>query len=119
MQSNKQLWTSISAATVAMPTPSAKQAIKECLTFDLGSAQKNPKNGAISVPLKVPIRVRLGGKKRETGLRCPFGGPSNFDPSKTDRVSFSVSIAPDSAEAEYAQYVDTALKDAFKEKLQN
>ena len=80
----------------------------------LGHCPENPKNGAISVPLKVPIRVRLGGKKRETGLRCPFGGPANFDPSKIDRVSFSVSIAPDSAEAQYAKEVDTALKDAFK-----
>ena len=100
-----------------MPTPSAKSAVQQCLTFDLTQVQKNPKNGAQSVPLKVPIRVRLGGQKRETGLRCPFGGPSNFDPSKTDRVSFSVAVAPDSAEAAYSKMVDDALRQAFKERI--
>ena len=80
--------------------------------------QKNPKNGAQSVPLKpVPIRVRLGGQKRETGLRCPFGGPSNFDPSKTDRVSFTVSVAPDSPEAQFATMLDGHLKSAFKDRI--
>ena len=69
------------------------------------------------MPLKVSIRVRLGGQKRETGLRCPFGGPSNFDPSKVDRVSSSVGVAPDSAEAAYSQMVDDALKTAFKERI--
>ena len=113
----KELWTSISAAVAAMPTPSAKAAVQQCLTFDLTQVVKNPKNGAQSVPLKVPICVRLGGLKRENGLRCPFGGPSNFDPSKTDRVSFSVAVAADSAEATYAKTVDDALKQAFKERI--
>ena len=100
-----------------MPTPSAKSAVQQCLTFDLTQVVKNAKNGTPTVPLKVPIRVRLGGLKRESGLRCPFGGPSNFDPSKTDRVSFSVAVAADSAEATYAKMVDDALKTAFKERI--
>jgi len=78
---------------------------------------KNPKNGAVSIPLKRPIRVRLGGCKKDSGLRAPFGGPKSFDPSKVDRVSFSVCVDPAGAEAEFANKVDVAVKQALSAKL--
>ena len=82
-----------SETTAAMEkTPQAhKAAAREFVrTAELTNLQVNPKNGAKSIPFKRPIRVRLGGKQRDLALRCPFGGPKSFDPTKVDRLSFSV-----------------------------
>ena len=100
-------------------TPQAhKAAAREFVqTAELTQLQVNPKNGAKSIPFKRPIRVRLGGKQRDLALRCPFGGPKSFDPSKTDRVSFSVSVDPASTEAAWASKLDEKAKSLLKARL--
>ena len=100
-------------------TPQAhKAAAREFVrTAELTNLQVNPKNGAKSIPFRRPIRVRLGGRTRDFALRAPFGGPKSFDPSKVDRLSFSVCVAPDSAEATYADLLDEKAKTLFKARL--
>ena len=102
-----------------MLTPHASKAaaLLSVDTAELGTLAVNPKNGAKSVPFKRPIRVRLGGVTRNVALRCPFGPPKSFDPSKTDRVSFSVSVDPASAEAVWASRLDEKAKSLVKARL--
>ena len=42
---------------------------------DVTTLTANPKNGSKTVHFKRLIRVTLGGKTRETALRCPCGAP--------------------------------------------
>jgi len=84
---------------------------------ELTTLQVNPKNGAKSIAFRRPIRVRMGGRDRDTALRAPFGGPKSFDPTKVDRLSFSVCVAPDSPEAQYADLLDTKAKALLKARL--
>ena len=102
-----------------MSTPHASKAaaLESVDTAELGTLTVNPKNGAKSVPFKRPIRVRLGGVTRGAALRCPFRGPKSFDPSKTDRVSFSVSVDPASTEAAWASKLDVKAKRLLKARL--
>ena len=102
-----------------MSTPHASKAaaLESVDTAELGTLTVNPKNGAKSVPFKRPIRVRLGGVTRGAALRCPFGGPKSFDPSKTDRVSFSVSVDPAHTEAAWAIRLDVKAQSLLKARL--
>jgi len=100
-------------------TPQAhKAAAREFVrTAELATLQVNPRNGAKSIPFKRPIRVRLGGRSRDLALRAPFGGTKSFDPTKVDRLSFSVCVAPDSPEAQFADLLDEKAKSLFKARL--
>ena len=114
---------STAAATHSRPevmqTPHASKAaaLESVASTELTTLAVNPKNGAKSVPFKRPVRVRLGGVTRSAALRCPFGPPKSFDPSKTDRVSFSVSVDPESAEATWANKLDEKARSLLKARL--
>ena len=102
-----------------MSTPHASKAaaLESVASAELTTLTVNPKNGAKSVPFKRPIRVRLGGVNGGAALRCPFGPPKSFDASKTDRVSFSVSVDPASTEAAWASKLDAKAKSLLKARL--
>ena len=101
----------------ATPHASKAAAVLQIEAAELTALSVNPKNGSKTVPFKRPIRVRFGGKSRDTALRCPFGAPKSFDPTKTDRVSFSVSVSPESDEARYAARLDEKAKSLLKARL--
>ena len=69
-----------------MATPHVRKAaaLQAVDTAELTALQVNPKNGAKSIPFRRPIRARLG-RPDALALRCPFGPPKSFDPTKTDR----------------------------------
>ena len=94
----------------ATPHASKAAAVLQIEAAELTALSVNPKNGSKTVPFKRPIRVRFGGKKRDDALRCPFGAPKSFEASKTDRVSFNISIDPDGSEATFAQKLDSKVK---------
>ena len=54
-------------------TPQAhKAAAREFVTnAELTTLQVNPKNGAKSIPFRRPIRVRMGGRDRDTHAGVP------------------------------------------------
>ena len=76
----------------ATPHASKAAAVLQIEAAELTALSVNLKNGSKTVPFKRPIRVRFGGKSRDTALRCPFGTPKSFEASKTDRVGFNISI---------------------------
>ncbi len=82
--------------TMAESTPHASKAaaVLQIDAAELTALSVNPKNGSKTIPFKRPIRVRLGGKPRDDALRGPFGAPKSCEATRTDRVSFNVSVDP-------------------------
>ena len=104
---------------MAEPTPHASKAAAtlQIEAAELTALSSNPKSK--TVPFKRPIRVRFGGKNREEALRCPFGAPNSYEASRTDRVSFSVSVDPEGAETAFAQKLNKKAQDMFLARLQD
>ena len=104
--------------SMATATPHVRKAAatEQLDNAELTALQVNPRNGAKSIPFRRPIRARLG-RPETLALRCPFGAPKSFDPTKTDRVSFSVSVGPESDEARYAARLDEKAKSLLKARL--
>ena len=74
----------------ATPHASKAAAVLQIEAAELTALSVNPRNGSRTVPFKRPIRVRFGGKSRNTALRCPFGAPKSFEATRTDRVTFNI-----------------------------
>ena len=97
--------TSKDEMTESTPHVSKAAAVLQIDAAQLTALSTNPKNGSKTVPFHRPIRARLGGKTRETALRCPFGAPKSFEATKTDRVGFNVSVDPEGPEMVFANFV--------------